>query len=121
MAFSLLILNVIFFRNHVSGVPKKKFQCPIKMPKKVVCLVVLYPNVRFFIWSSGTFLWDGRTFFWDTRYSFYLILIRRLIICRILTIVSTPKKLYQDTCEDAPFLSIRESSPLKCNGFEQLS
>ena len=63
MAFSLLILNVIFFRNHVSGVPKKKFQCPIKMPKKVVCLVVLYPNVRFFIWSSGTFLWDGRTFF----------------------------------------------------------
>ena len=32
---------------HVWGVPKKTFQCPIKMSLKVVCLVVLFLNVIF--------------------------------------------------------------------------
>ena len=42
--------------DHVLGVPKKR-------SSKVVCLVLLYPNMRFVFGSNGTFLWDRETFF----------------------------------------------------------
>ena len=39
---------IVLLKKSDIGFPKKTFFCPIKKSSKVVCLVVLYSNMRFF-------------------------------------------------------------------------